>query len=291
MAWVILALFAAVIATVVNIADKFIVSNKLKNPVLATIFSGAGNFLLFIIASLAFGDLSLPFGVILVAIFAGILYNLAIWLYYLAMSKEEVSRCIPIFSMTPVFVLPIAFFMFGERFSVLTYLGIALMVVGAVVLSIKRSARRFRFSSAILIALGATLLVALRNVVTKHYTLQASMWSLFFWISVGGIIVSLALMAVYRPRIRRSEFKGAGYLVIVGMLTAVSFFAFTAAISRGSVSLVSAFMEVQPLLVFFAATALSMAYPMMLKEKITRAVLVQKALAIVMIIIGAFIIA
>ncbi|MBN1544170.1 DMT family transporter [Candidatus Woesearchaeota archaeon] len=290
MVWVIFALLAAATATVVNIADKFIVSNELKSPVLATLFSGAGNFMLFILASLIIGDIFLPWGVVLIAVLTGVLYNLSIWLYYVAMSREEVSRCIPIFSTTPVFVLPIAFFLFDERFSALTYAGVGLMVAGAVLLSIKKSARRFRFSSAILIALGSTLLIALRNILAKHYTLQASMWSLFFWVSAGGIIVSLALIAAYRPRIRKRGLRGAGYLVIIGMLTAVSFFLFTAAISRGPVSLVSAFMEVQPLLVFLAATALSVAYPMMLKERITRAVLVQKSVAILMVMVGAFLI-
>lgn len=290
MPWIILAILAALVWTAVNIIDKFIITKELRDPILATVISGISTFVLFGVVALLFGNILLPLSTIVIAIIAGAAFNIAILLYYFAMSKEEVSRFIPVLSAVPLFVLFFSFIFLGERFPALTYLGILLLVAGAILISLKKITRRIGINVAFLIAISAALFYALRNIALKFATVQASIWPIFFWVGVGGGIVSLFLFAMHHPHIRRKARLGVKHLLFVGSLTAIALFIFTIAISIGPVSLVSALLEVQPLFVFLAAAALSVFYPKFLKEKITKSIIMQKALAMVLIIVGAVLI-
>jgi len=288
MLWIFLSILAALLWTIVNIIDKYIIS-EVRDPILATVISGISTFLLFEIASLSFGDIFLNYYTVLISILAGVVYNLAVWLYYSAMNKEEVSRIIPIISTTPIFVLIFGFIFLGEKFALTTYLGVILIVVGAVLISIKKT-YKIEFSTAFLIAISAAIFFSLRNVLIKFATLQASIWSIFFWVGVGGGITSVFLFSLHRPHIRKKDKSKIKYLLLVGGLTAIGFFVFTLAVSVGPVSLVSALVETQPLFVFLSATILSVFYPKILKEKITKIIILQKMVAITMIIIGCILI-
>ena len=288
MSWVLLALGAALLWTAVNIIDKHVLSHELHDPILATVCSSTALFCLFTIVSLFHGSIALPATTRGIAVFAGICYSIAILLYYEAISKEEVSRAMPVFGLIPIFVAILAFFLLGETFTTLTYLGIGLIVIGAILVSLRKL--DFHFKTAFFMAVVSSLFFAFRNVSTKVATLHNSIWAILFWIGIGGGFVTILLLVAHHPHIRKRAKLGIKYLIIVGILMAVAFFAFTFAITTGPVSLVSALIQTQPVFVFFAATLLSRYWPGFIYEKISKDILLQKSLAIIMIVIGALLI-
>ena len=290
MPWIILAILAALIWSAVNIIDKFIISHELRDPILATVVFGIVSFILFGIVSLIFGNIFLSLTTIIIAIAVGVFYTIGGLFYYVELRKEEVSRFIPILSTIPIFVLIFAFIFLGERFAALTYLGIILIVLGAILVSIKKITYKVGFSATFLIAIGAALFFALRDVLTKVATLQASIWSILFWVGIGSGLVSIFLFSLHHPHIRKQAELGIKHLILVAALGVTAFFIFIMAILNGPVSLVSALVGVRSLFVFIAATVLSIYWPKILKEKITKSILLQKIIAIILVIIGAILV-
>ena len=290
MPWVILAILATLIWTFVAVLDKFIISRELRDPILASVTFGTSVFIFFGFVSLLFGNILLPLSTIFIAIIAGIMYVIAVWLFYFSLSKGEVSRFIPVLSTIPIFVLLFAFLFLGEVFTALTYFGVILIVVGAVLIYVKKSTHKIGIDVIFLIVIGAAMFYALRNVILKFAVSQASIWSIFFWVGIGSGLVSLFLFAMHHPHIRRKARLGVKHMLFSGILAAVALLLFTLALSIGPVSLVSALVAIEPLFVFLLATFLSIFHPKFIREKITKSIIMQKLVAIILIIIGAVLI-
>lgn len=290
MLWVFLALLAAFLWSIVNILDKFAITNKVKDPIIATILSGVATFLLFILASLVIGKIFLPVKVIIFAFLAGVFYNVAVWLYYIVLSKEEVSRYIPIIATAPIFVTIFAFIFLGERLSFLKYLGIIIIVLGAILIGIKKNTYKLALGASFLVAISAAIFFALRNIFIKFATPEANVWSILFWVGIGGISSIFLFLLFQSGNLKKIQTEDSFLFLLIGIITAIAFFVFTAALSIGSVSLVSGLVNVELLVVFLMATFLSLFYPKIIKEKVTRKIIAQKLFAITIIIIGAILI-
>lgn len=283
MLWVLLAILAAVFYAAGNLIDKHVLDHELRDPILATVVSGLMTSFILMIVALFVESVIVPALTGLVAMVAGVLATAAVWLYYYAISKEEVSRFVPLLSLIPLFVLLLGFLFLGERFSLERYIGVFFVVAGSFAISFKRS----KIANLLFVAVIASLLFAVRNLIIKIATDQASLWPVFFWMGVGGAIVSVVLLAYHHPHVITKAKKGINHLLWVGVFVAVGLLLMVAAISMGPVSLVIVLMEFQALFVFVAATFLSLLYPNIIKEKITRKILVQKSFAIAALIIGA----
>ena len=86
--------------------------------------------------------------------------SLAISLYLYALSLEDVSRVVPLFSTTPVFTFAIASLVFGERATATQIFGLLLATAGVVVIILKPEARKIGFiSMKALVAVMATAFV------------------------------------------------------------------------------------------------------------------------------------
>lgn len=288
--WQIFALIAALCWTSVAILDKFVLGHEIKDPELATVVAGSAIFITFFAISLAFGKILLPLNVIIISIIGGIGYALAIWLYYKAIKKEELSRSLAWLSLIPLFVLVYEYFYLGVVLSSSKYLGIFLIVAGAIMISVKKISLKGKLNIAVLFAILSAFFYSVRNVAIKHATLQTDFWSLLFWIGVGGAIVSLVLLIFHHPHIIRKARRGIEHLIINGFLSAIAVVFFTIAATLGPISLVSAMIEIEPLLVFIIATFISITHPGIIKEKITLRILLQKLIAISIIIAGAVLI-
>lgn len=286
MAWIIFTVIAILLWTVDNIMDKYILDHEVRDPILVTTIFGLTTYALFIGFAVFNGSISLPSDLVLIAVASGLVYSMALWLYYQAMSREEVSRFVPFLSIEPAIVAIAAFILFGERLAYLSYLGILLIIIGAILLAHKKYGDRTKAKKIFAVALAAMALFSLRNILFKYLTASATFWPAIFWFAIGGIIVPLALLIFHHPHIRKKAEKGIAHLLLVALFSAVGLVFFFKAISLGSVSLASALVAGKPLLVFFVATFLSFFYPKIIVERHTRAILVKKALAIALIVVG-----
>ena len=148
MLWVIYSIIAVLIWSIVNIVDKHILEKRIKNSLIPVVIFGVIGLLIAIIIYLLQGFQPLSGLNIILALIAGIFLKLTNVFYFKATKIEEISRVIPLLSLSPLFVLILATIFLGEVFKPLQYLGIFLLVIGAILLSTKNFKEEIRLSKA-----------------------------------------------------------------------------------------------------------------------------------------------
>ena len=128
----------------------------------------------------------------MLAFAAGILYIWAVLLYYDAIKLDEISRIIPLFYITPLFVLIFAGIFLREIFSIAKYIGIFLLVFGAILIS----ARNFqiRFGKAFWLMILASLILAINSVIQKHLLNAADFWTVFAYVRIGSFFAVIPVI-------------------------------------------------------------------------------------------------
>ena len=148
MLWIIYSIIAVLIWSIVNIVDKHILEKRIKNSLIPVVIFGVIGLLIAIIIYLLQGFQPLSGLNIILALIAGIFLKLTNVFYFKATKIEEISRVIPLLSLSPLFVLILATIFLGEVFKPLQYLGIFLLVIGAILLSTKNFKEEIRLSKA-----------------------------------------------------------------------------------------------------------------------------------------------
>ncbi len=285
--WIVLTFTAILPFTAGDLINKFIVREEVMDPHLAAAIFGFVTFIVFTVVSLALSGVLTQVNVVLPGLAIGILSTVGLWFYFSAISKEEISRAMPILATAPLFVLPMAFFLFEESFTSLKYLGIGLVVTGSISLSFKKTGGVFKFDKAAALMFVTALLFAIRNILIKIPTQSLGVWPLLFWMGVGHGVLSLGILLVHHPHLKRKAQRGAEHLFLTGSLSALGMVSLLTAISLGPVSLISALEGVKPLLVLVFATLITILHPSFIHETVTKTVVAHKTISTLMIVLGA----
>jgi len=286
MLWVVLVIISAFIYSIVNIIDKAVISNEVKDPIIATFVYAAATFVMFGAIGF-FVDVSLSFNSFMLIFLTGIIVSIGVFLYYYLLKKGEVSTLIPFFSIFPVFVVIMAYLFLGEELSLIKYVGMGILVFGAFMISLNDHKLKFGFNRFFILSIVTVFIAALVIVLIKYLTFELSVLKMLFWLGMGNGVIAFLLIIFHHPHLRKKGRKGVKHLAVSNILTVVGDLFALFAISLGSVSLVSALGRVKLLFVFFEASFLSVFYPKMLKEKITKSIFAKKLFAIIIIIVGA----
>ncbi len=161
MSWVTLSLLAALLYAVVYVLDKIILTRYQLKPQIAIAVSCLTTAIFFIPLSLTRGNINLPPAYILLGLAAGVVNGLAIFLYYRVMAREEVSRLVPILSLTPAFVFVLSFLFLNERFTAPIYLGIFLIIFGSLLISLKKSSAKVKLNLSLFLTIMSAVFLAL----------------------------------------------------------------------------------------------------------------------------------
>jgi len=287
MLWAIFALLAAIIWAATNILDKYVMTEHFHYPVAPIIITGLSGFVLAVVLSAPF--LVVPEAPILfLLLLVGVIEQAASYLYFKAILTEEVSRVIPLVLLEPLFVLIFAMVFLGEFFQPLQYLGIILLVAGAILVSLRKKTK-FELTPVLALALFASILFAVSTTVAKYALASIDFWNLFFWVYAGMALASLVLLVVFfkpfKDTVQKAPRAGL-YSVLSGCMVGSANFVFFIAISLGAVSLASALNATQPFFVLLFATVVTVLKPKYVAEEIRKTTLLQKLVAITMIVVG-----
>lgn len=288
-----MALLGTTAMGVVNVIDSHLISKR--TPSLKAFMLPLGAVLL--INSLVLRHLfPLPEDVstqtIAVAVASGIARSGAALIMFSALRKEEVSRVVPVVYTYPIFVAIMAMSFLGESLSWLNWLAISIVVVGAILISLrpglpgstKPSVKTF------VLLFVASLLFATADVASKYVLIDISAWNLL-WIvmlCISSILLILSLrpstfsqwsqMKQRKPTI--ALFFSEGLLAFAGVALLLS------AIERGPVSLVSTISGSRPAFVLVYALILSYLLPDFLKWEPGKGMLALRFIATAMIVGG-----
>jgi len=221
---------------------------------------------------------------------SGALYMGAMLLYLRAIQSEEASVVAPLFQMSTLFTFALAYLFLGETLSLAQLGGGALVIAGALSLSLDRGLKlkglKLHFIG---LMLGATFVLALSSVLFKLFAVRDTFWVTTFWIYVGEGLFGIGIVAV--PRYRRQfvglfrkspgavlAINGANELINLGGSLGVRFASLLA-----PVALVSAVSSTSTLFVFAIGIVLTRFFPQLGREDLSRAALLQKGLGAVLV--------
>ncbi len=298
MNWFLIALITPLAHAAVNHLDKYLISKYLKGGEVGSLVLFSA---LFAVVALPFIGWLTPeaFSVssrdALLLIINGALLVLAYICYFYALNQDEASFVIPLFQLVPVFGFAVGYFVLGETISPRQLLGSALVIAGAVILSLQLNHKRIHFKRSVLWLMAiSSLLYAINGVLFKFVAqTQQQFWPSVFWDFAGKVIIGLALFALvgsYRRQfltvLRENKTSILGLNALNELLALLGEGAAVFAVLLAPVVLVQVVGGLQPLFVFLYGIVLTVLFPKAVHESLAPRDLGHKILGITTIILG-----
>jgi len=286
--WAILSISATLCWATSNIIDKTVLTKWVRKPLVPIIIVGAVWLILGIVTYLFKGFSYLSPINISLAILTGIITIIAWIFYYKAMQIQEASRVVPLTNLSQLFVLILAAIFLGEILTPLKYLGIFLLITGAILISIKNF--KISFGTAFWWIILTAGLYAINSILTKYLLNSTDFWTVFGYRGIGMFIGSIPITYLFIGDLIGTV-KQNGKRVIIAISASESITAFgillsVMAMSIGYITLVSSLQAFQPFFVLLFTILLSIFFPSILKEEISKSTIFLKVLAIASIVIG-----
>ncbi len=309
MSWLLIAIIAYFILALVNLTDKFLLEKFLPNAKAYTFLVGVLGLAVWLLAPwwLAWNGWQIFWLNLLV----GALFPVALLLMYRALKLGEASRIIPIMGGSiPIFILILSIVLLKESFTTYQWLAILFLLIGTIIISWFPDAHELwhkikawfslaaeNQQQAIFFAITAGLFYGLFFVGTKYLYTQEPFFSGFIWMRLGSLLAVLFLLVRAATRrdiwqsLRNMKQKGRTVFIANQFIAAIGFLLQNYAVSLASVALVSALQGVEYAFLLILGGLLSVFYPRIVKENVSRQVIIQKIIAIILISIGLYFIA
>ncbi len=292
MSWVLFSIIAAVVWAICNIIDKYLIDRWFTDPEPASltftifaILSGIG-------ALIVVGFPIIPFMDIFWSVLAGSFLLFMVIFYFKALQTGEASRVMALFWAAPVFVAFFGAVFLGEIFLPLTYLGIFLMVAGAVAISYHGG--KFKFNKAFWWIMASGIVHGFQVIITKYLLNKYDFWTVVGYTRIGvlplAIPVIIWLIPGYKKVVKKHGLKVVYTQVFNDSINLIAIIFNYAAMAIGTATLVNALSSLTPFFVLLFAAILSIWFPKIISEEIKGSTVILKIFAITMIIAGAILI-
>ncbi len=298
MSWLAIAILSYLILAVVFLFDKYLLSKSIPNPRIYAFYVGLLGGIVFIIAF--FIDFYVPDLIsLLFAISAGFFFIIGLLWFYKALKSFEASRVVPVVGgLTPLFawVLMYIFSRGKEGLEGYDLVALFLLVIGSILINYKEEKFNDKSYQSLVYSAFAAFLLGLCFTLTKYAYLEQTFWNSFIWIRVGGVISSLLLLLIFvdvrkevffkRKKVEYQSKKTAIIFIsnqILGGGAAIlqNFAIFLA--PAAYISLVTALQGSQYFFLFILTLILSIKFPKIIKEEISKKIIIQKISAIFLI--------
>jgi len=291
--WASMAVLSAAIMGMVSVLDSHLLSRRM--PSLRALLLPAGVLhLCYGLVTLAIFPLPAGVGIwpVLAAAASGILRTIAVILMFNILTREEVSRVVPVVYTYPVLVAIMAVPLLGETLGYLQWLAILVVVAGAVIISAEKRPPRVTGSVGrpFLLLFVSSLCIALGDVASKYALNTISFWNGF---SLAAICMSVIfLLFSLRPEVLRSlrdmprRNSSLGLLLFNESIAPVGIVCVFWAIKQGPVSLVSTIVGSRPIFVAVYSLILGRFLPDFLIKSTGKGVLIVRLVATAMIVSG-----
>lgn len=261
--WLLLSIGAAFFWAVVNLLDKILVIEHIKSQWTRLILDssvGISSCLLVYFTGLLS---NVTIEIILLSISAGIILFGFNYLYYKALETADVSVTAVLMQTVPIFTAVWGFLFFGELFFPVVYIGIGLIIFGAILSNIEFDTLGFHkifggknWNAAVLYIFPGIFLVSINYALQKYILNFTNSWTVFFWGRIGAFVLTSFFFIISR-KIRTDflqtirEIKALPLLMLSGVewFNLFGIFLIITAYSTGPITLVATVSAVQPLFV------------------------------------------
>lgn len=298
MTWFWIALAAPALYAFANHTDKYLISKYFKNSGVGALIIFSAIFSVFVLPIFYILNpdvLSIGLPSALVLTVNGSLTVISIVLYFHALQRDEASVVVPFYQTIPIFGFILGYLILGETLNTPQIIGSLLIILGAFILALKleEGAIRFRWA-VVLLMLGASLLYAINGVIFKLLALDGGFLISAFWTFAGKVVLGvlfLLFISSYRRQfievLKQNSVRVLGLNSLNEIATITADTATFYASLLAPVALVLTVNGFQPFFVLLYGVLLTMIFPQIVTESLRKADLVQKTLAIGLIIAGA----
>jgi drug/metabolite transporter (DMT)-like permease len=292
MSWLIITISAYLILAVVFLIDKYLLVGPIPNPKLYAFYIGVLG--IAVIIFIPFINFYLPtFWEVFLSFVSGASFVCAIFWFFKGLRIFEPSRIVPaVGGILPIFTF-LLIFLFSkgrETLDLFGFLAFLLLIAGTILITYEKS-KRVSLKS-LKISLAASFLFALSFVFAKYVYMANPFLVGLVWIRVGGAVTALFFLSskevregLFQQKIGlekktvavflSSQAGGAGANILQNWAVALAPLAY--------VAMINALQGVQYVFLLVFAILLSLKFPKILKEEISKEVLLQKIIAILLI--------
>jgi uncharacterized membrane protein len=290
--WVFFALLAPLFWAISNFIDKYSLAEYTNHAHDFIFFGSQFSWILFVILAAAFGlpDLSVFW---LVPIALGIFFMAACWMYAKALRVAETSQLVISFKLIPVLTVFLAFLFLGQELSAYDSLAFSFVFIGTVLVSVKKVEGAFRTSEGTTWLMGAIIVWSAIYVGVDWALTKITFWHYLTLEVLGNGIAGTSLFFI--PRIRKDLLES----VTTATTGKYFWFALTksldflgqivikkAFILGPSAGLVTVVMQVQSAYAIAIGITLTLWFPHIIKEDISKENLGKKMLGAAIMFIG-----
>ena len=294
MTWLFAAISAYFLLAVVFLVDKYLLKARIPSPKIYSFYiSGLGALSLILIP---FVDFLIPGPEqILLAILAGAVFIFALFLFYSALKKFDVSSVAPaVGGIMPLFTFGLVYF-FTDGKEILEFqefIAFVLLISGSLFVTAEKGAIKVFSLKSLPLSVLAAFFLALTFVLMKFVYLNQPFWSGFIWMRIGGLLAAFCFLMTKEVRgellSRRAilqkktaaiflsnQILGGGAFILQNWAVYLTPLAF--------VAIINALQGIQYVFLLVFVTFLSLKFPETLKEEISSKILLRKFFAILLI--------
>lgn len=296
MPWLTVAILAYFILAVVFLVDKYLLTSSIPDPKVYAFYVGVLGLLALLLIPVVGFYVPAPSQIVL-SLLAGAVFVYGLFWFYKALQAFEPSRVVPaIGGLTPLFSFGLIYlFTLGqEKLTFQSFSAFLLLILGSILINLKKdkmvNLKSFEFSAM------AAFFLALSFVLVKYVYLAQPFWNGFLWRSLGGFLMAVCFFVLF-PEIKREVTKkrerfskkttiifltnqsvGAGASILQNWAIFLAPLVF--------VPVINALNGTQYVFLFLLAIFLSVKFPRILKEEISREIIGQKIISILLIGVG-----
>ena len=293
MLWILVITLAYLCFALASLGDRIILSGP-SQPHSYTFFVGILSAA--VILLIPFVGISVPQGILWLWIILAALFNiLGIYTMFSALNVFDVSKIIPtIGALQPIFVVIFSFLILGEdAMESRQIFAFVILLLGSVLISIEKNYRVTRRS--LKLSFFAALFFSLEMIFAKIVYLDLAFSDGFIWMKIFGLVFVMSFL--FNKTFRRDIFKvdqkldkknsiifflGQGFGGLANILQgwAISL------VPLAYLGIMNAMKGLQYVFLFIFALIISAVFPKLLNEKTSKTIIIQRIIAIILIVIG-----
>lgn len=277
------------ISAVTDIMDKVLLTASKIRPLSYTFYTVITGTLLLVIWPGVFERI--PLHNIGLDVFSGIIFSLAIYVFFKALSQGEASRVIPfVFAIVPLTDILIATITGRNLLTGRELAALCLLIPGAGLIAYQKDKG---FTKHVLLKLSSAFLWSVYYALWQYAAREGGVLNHLMWNRLGAALILILLLVV--PFARKNIFifnqvknkKQASVLFIIKqVIGGANFILFSFLLVISKISIVNGLQGFRYAFLFIAALVLSHYHSHILKEQVDKRTVRQKIAAIILIFIG-----
>ncbi len=297
MSWLTIAILAYLILAGASMADKYLLTARIPDPKVYAFYSGFFSTLIVVIIPFIDFQIPSPFFIFL-SLVSGASFFIALFYFYKTLKSFEVSRVVPaIGALIPLFSLILAYISSrGEAtLKSVEIPAFLFLIIGSFMINYERK------KSISLKSLASSTITSFffsfHFIVAKHVYMVYPFWTTMIWVSVGGFIMAMIFFILFED-IRREIFvnrvtfqkRTASFFLLskvaAGAGGLLQNWAIFLAPSVATVAIINGLQGSQYAFLLIMTVFLSIKFPCIIKEEISKRIIFQKTLSIFLIMAG-----